>query len=116
MLGPQVGRKGGWPQWYAITDKRDADKVHDASRYFDVVNFAPRIKCPVLIGAGLIDETCPPAGIVAAANQIPGPKELVLLPRGAHQNEHNSHGPYEQRCWTDWLPTLRQGKPAPVKP
>jgi cephalosporin-C deacetylase-like acetyl esterase len=116
MLGPQVGRKGGWPQWYAITDKRDADKVHDASRYFDVVNFAPRIKCPVLIGAGLIDETCPPAGVVAAANQIPGPKELVLLPKGAHQNEHNAHGPYEQRCWTDWLPTLRQGKPAPVKP
>jgi len=45
MLGPAVGRKGGWPQWYDNTDGKDAAKVRETSRYFDVANFAPRIKC-----------------------------------------------------------------------
>ena len=116
MLGPDAGRSPGWPQWYWSTGTKDPRKVHEASRYFDVVNFAPRIKCPVLIGAGLIDETCPPAGVLAAANRITSPKEVILFPHGAHQDENNSHGAYSKRCWGAWLPALRQGKPAPVNP
>ena len=45
-----------------------------------MVNFAPRIKCPALVSLGLIDTVCRPTGIYAAFNQIPGPKELVVLP------------------------------------
>jgi len=115
MLGPEVGRAPGWPQWYFQTAGKDEKKVRDTSRYFDVVNFASRIRCPVLIGCGLIDETCPPAGIIAAANAAKGPVELVLLPQAPHQDEYKSHTPYNLRCWNDWLPALRQGKPAPVQ-
>jgi cephalosporin-C deacetylase-like acetyl esterase len=114
MLGPLVGRKGGWPQWWDWTSGKAAGAVHEASRYFDVANFACEIRCPVLVSAGLRDDVCPPEGILAAFNQITAPKELVLLPRGAHGDENNSHAPYNTRCYEAWLPALRAGQPAPV--
>lgn len=116
MLGPDAGRQPGWPQWYWQVGDKDARKVRGAARYFDVVNFAPRIKCPVLVSAGLIDTVCPPEGIIAAANQVPAPVELVILPIAGHQNEKGSQKPYDDRCWREWLPALRQGQPAPVQP
>jgi len=85
MLGPDIGRRGGCPQWYSITNGKDPAKVHQASRYFDVVNFASRVRCPVLAGVGLIDETCPAAGVFAALNQMQVPKEIVVLPQSDHQ-------------------------------
>ena len=116
MLGPNVGRAPGWPMWYEQTSGKDPQKVREASRYFDVVNFASRIHCPILVGAGLIDETCPPAGVAAAVNQIHAPKEMIFFPYGGHQDENHSHQLYTQRCWSDWLPALRQGWPAPLPP
>lgn len=113
MLGPDIGRAPGWPQWINNAGNKDKNKVREASRYFDVANFASRIKCPVLIGCGLIDETCPPEGIIAAANQIQSHKELILLPVAGHQNENNSQAAYEKRCWSAWLPALREGKQIP---
>ena len=113
MLGPDVGRAPGWPQWVNNTGNKDKNKVREASRYFDVANFASQIKCPVLIGCGLIDETCPPEGIIAATNQMRGPKEVVILPISGHQNENGSQAAYDKRCYQDWLPALRQGKPIP---
>ena len=111
MLGP----KAGWPQWNRSTAGKDAAKVRNASRYFDVVNFAPRIKCPVLISAGLDDDVCPPEGILAAANQIKSPKEVILMPGAGHEEVDGNHAAYKKRCWEEWLPTLQRGKPAPVK-
>jgi cephalosporin-C deacetylase len=116
MLGPEVGRKGGWPQWYNWTEGKDPAKVHEASRYFDTVNFASRIKCPMLVGLGLIDEVCPPEGVLAAANQITAPKEIVVLPKSGHQDVNGSQQAYYDRCYGVWLPALREGKPVPVKP
>jgi cephalosporin-C deacetylase-like acetyl esterase len=55
--------------------------------YFDVVNFASRIKAPVLAAIGFIDTTCPPAGIWTALNQIPGPKEVVPMIESDHNNK-----------------------------
>lgn len=114
MQGPLVGRKGGWPQWWDWTTGKAAGAVREASRYFDVANFTPDIRCPVLVSAGLRDEVCPPEGILAAVNQITAPKELVLLPLGGHGDENNSHAPYNTRCYEAWLPALRAGQPAPV--
>ena len=117
MLGPDAGRKGGWPQWYSNTaGGKDTNKVHQASRYFDAVNFTPRIKCPVLVGLGLIDEACPPAGVLAAVNQIASPKEVVILPKSAHVPTGDSQAAFNHRRDDVWLPALLQGKPAPVRP
>ena len=65
MYGPVLGRKGGWPQWYNAIDYKDENEVRETSRYYDVANFVPLIKCPVLVGIGLLDQTCPPEGIFA---------------------------------------------------
>ncbi len=114
MLGPDVGRRGGWPQWYDNVNGKDAQKVHEASRYYDIVNFASRIKCPVLVGMGLIDETCPPAGVLAAVSQITSPKEVVILLKSGHQDSHGSQAPFRHRRDDAWLPALQKGNPPPV--
>jgi len=113
LAGPQAGRSPGWPAWCWKTQGKDPAKVIEASRYYDVVNFASRIKCPVLVGVGLVDETCPPAGVFAALNQMKGPKEVVVLPRGDHQGSANSHWIFNERSRV-WQEELRLGKSAPV--
>ena len=114
MLGPDVGRAPGWPQWCNnIGPGKDPKKVRQASRYYDIANFAALIKCPVLVGLGLQDETCPPAGVFAAFNQISSPKEVVILPKSSHQDDHGTQSAYNQRMEV-WLSALRRGQPAPV--
>ena len=115
-MGPEVGREPGWPKWYGATQGKDATKVHEASRYYDVVNFAPRIKCPVLVGFGVVDEVCPPEGVMAAVNQITAPKEVLL---GASWADTRKSAARIRRTTTD--DTVRgcrhcaAGNPAPVK-
>jgi cephalosporin-C deacetylase-like acetyl esterase len=114
LNGPVAGRAPGWPMWYWKTQDKDEAKVRRAAGYYDVVNFAPRVKCPVLIGVGLIDTVCPSPGVFAAYNQLQGPKEIVVLPFGEHGAKKGSHDPYYARS-SDWSRALVEGKPAPVK-
>ncbi len=111
MLGPEVGRAPGWPNWIWSGRGKDAKAVREAGRYYDVANFTSKIKCPVLIGVGLIDETCPPAGVFAAANQIPGAKDVMIMPKADHQRHQEE---YQKKCFGVWLPALRQGQIPPV--
>ncbi len=113
MLGPGIGRAGGWPSWWYSAKGKDPKKVREASRYFDVCNFAPHIACPVLIGVGLLDELCPPEGVLATYNLITSPKQLVVLPNSGHGNVNGSQKSY-YRLETIWLDALRDGQPAPV--
>jgi cephalosporin-C deacetylase len=114
MLAPAEGRAAAFPNWYFNTSNKDAVKVRETSRYFDVVNFARHIECPVLIGLGLRDEVCPPATVLAAVNVITSPKEVLILPESGHQDENGTQRPFEKRRYDFWLPALQQGKPAPV--
>lgn len=114
LTGPQVGRSPGWPAWCYKTQGKDPAKVLEASRYYDVVNFARQVKCPVLVGVGLIDETCPAAGVLAAVNQMQGPKEVVFLPKGEHQAKNNTHAAFDARARV-WKEALLKGEAAPVK-
>ena len=115
MLAPSVGRASGFPNWYFNTQGKNPTKVHEASRYYDPVNFARHIRCPVLIGLGLSDETAAPASVLSAVNVISTPKEVILLKSG-HQNVNGSQDPFNRREYGAWLPALKQGKPAPVDP
>jgi cephalosporin-C deacetylase len=114
LSGPQAHRLPGWPMWYWNTRGKDEGRVREAARYFDVVNFSSRVKCPVLVGVGLIDTVCPPAGVWAACNQMRGPKEIVVLPQGEHGEKNGSHRPYYAR-FDAWKNALVKGDPAPVK-
>jgi cephalosporin-C deacetylase len=79
--GDLHGRKAGYPNWDSSNPK-----VMETAQYFDIVNFASRIKAPVLAAIGFIDTIAPPVGIWIAVNQIPGPKEVVPMVESAHNN------------------------------
>ena len=67
-------------------------------RYFDAVNFAPRIKCPMVVGIALEDEVCPPETSYAAYDRLGGDRELWLFPKSGHGNAHDY-----PRQETEWL-------------
>jgi cephalosporin-C deacetylase-like acetyl esterase len=102
--GDLHGRKGGYPNWPA-----DDPKVAGTALYFDAVNFASRIKAPVLAAIGFIDTTSPPAGIWTALNQIPVAKEALPM----IESEHNNLTPQLEQNWdarsTELLGILLKG-------
>jgi cephalosporin-C deacetylase-like acetyl esterase len=116
LLCANAGRAPSWPMWFYGTNRIATNAVLEAARYYDTVNFASRITCPFLVGVGLVDKICPPAGVFAACNQLAGPKEIVLLPKGGHgeSGQDHSHAPYRAR-FDAWLSALRQGRPPPVR-
>jgi len=93
--GKQAKRAPGWPNWASRTwQKKDYAKMLETSRYFDAMNFAGRIKCPGIIGFGLIDTVCPAEGVAATINKIQGPKKVIIMPRSGHGGEGLPHGAY----------------------
>lgn len=88
--GDLHGRKAGYPNW----PSNDPDVMRTAL-YFDPINFASRIKAPVLAAIGFIDTTSPPAGIWTALNQIPVAKEPLPM----IESEHNNLTPEKEQNW-----------------
>ena len=79
--GDLHGRKAGFPNWPS-----DNAKAMETALYFDPVNFASRIKAPVMAGMGFIDTVSPPAGVWTALNQVHGPTEPLPLLESEHDN------------------------------
>lgn len=102
--GDLYGRKAGYPNWDA-----EIPRVMVTARYFDVVNFAPRIAAPALVTLGFIDTITPPVGIWTAFNQIRAPKELIPMIESDHNNRTpEKQGDWEAR-WRAVLDTLVKG-------
>ncbi len=89
-LGYKRGNKNGWPQVLNIRDGKPADDFSERAErilpYYDNVNFAKRITCPTWISTGLLDNTCPPTGVVAVYNNLPKntEKHLYIAPNAGH--------------------------------
>ncbi|MBB6112851.1 acetylxylan esterase [Mucilaginibacter lappiensis] len=67
-----------WEQFYATFD------------YYDPQNFAPMVKCPVLMGIGLLDQFCPPRCSMALFNHLGSTnKEFVCVPNSTHEVDFN---------------------------
>ncbi len=79
--GDLHGRKAGYPNW-AVSNP----DVANTGLYFDTVNFASRIKAPVMAGMGFIDTISPPAGVWTALNQISAPVEPLPMIESEHDN------------------------------
>lgn len=79
--GDLHGRKSGFPNWPS-----DNPEAMETAVYFDPVNFASRIKAPVMAGMGFIDTVSPPAGIWTALNQILGGTEPLPMIESEHDN------------------------------
>jgi cephalosporin-C deacetylase-like acetyl esterase len=78
-------RQPGWPNLTGNLKGKERDDVLAMSAYYDTVNFARRIKCPVIVSAGFIDRTCPPSTVYAAYNQIQSQKRIFNDPLAGHQ-------------------------------
>jgi len=50
--------------------------VRETLNYFDGINFAPRIRCPMQVNLGLQDDVCPPETGFAMYDALTGPKTL----------------------------------------
>jgi Acetyl xylan esterase (AXE1) len=113
MNGDLHGRKSGFPNWPS-----ENPKAMGTALYFDPVNFASRIKAPVMAGIGFIDTVSPPAGIWTALNQIPGPTEPLPLIESEHDNFTPDKGracPARTQQILDRLRTGAQYRPTVLK-
>jgi cephalosporin-C deacetylase len=61
-----------------------AAQVEDTVAYFDVINFAPMIRCPTLVHIGLADDVCPPETGRALYLALSCPKQLLAMEDCAH--------------------------------
>ncbi len=52
--------------------------------YFDILNLAENIKCPVLVSVGLQDPVCLPKTVFAAYNRINSAKKILVYPFSGH--------------------------------
>jgi cephalosporin-C deacetylase-like acetyl esterase len=71
--GYTFGRITGWRPEYT-----------DALGYYDAVNMAKRIRCPVTIESRLGDYVCPPSGLSVLYNNIKTPKSITYIQGGTH--------------------------------
>ncbi len=85
MAGYLKGRAGGWP--HLFRDEKDGHRTETKIRtasYYDVVNFARRVRAKGLYTWGWNDETCPPTSMHAAYNVVTAPKEFLLAAETGH--------------------------------
>lgn len=80
---------------------RTQDKIR-TSGYYDVVNFARRVRAEGLYLWGFNDETCPPTSMFSAYNVITAPKRLVLALETGH-NQIPEEGEKADRWLVDHL-------------
>lgn len=67
--------------------------------YYDPMNFAPDIQCPVLMNVGLIDPVSPPASVFSAYNRLGCvDKRIAAMPGLAH----DWSAEFDRRAW-QWL-------------
>ena len=83
VTGYLGGRAGGWPHMFQDEKRRLKDRIATAP-YYDVVNFARRVKAPGLYSWGYNDEVCPPTSMFAAYGVIPAEKSLLLALETGH--------------------------------
>ena len=90
-----------WPevnQWVDAEPERTWDRMLGTMSYFDALNFADWINCPVLLSVGLQDAVCPAGTIFSVYNRIEADKQYWIYPDTNHWVEAT----HEQRRW-EWL-------------
>ena len=84
LAGYYRGGTGGWPHIFRDPNETNLETKIKVSEYYDVVNFARKLKVPILFCTGYNDATCPPTSTLGTYNEITAPKELRLTLDAAH--------------------------------
>ncbi len=74
----QDDRQSGWPRIVEAQREENKAAAEKWAPYFDGVNFARRITCPVRLVAGFADCVCTPCGVYAAYNVIPAKDKKII--------------------------------------
>ena len=92
----EKGRTGGYPHFNRENQMLTPEKIKTL-QYYDVVNFARRISCPVYLTWGYNDNVCPPTTSYIVWNLITAPKESLITPINEHWTTNNTN--YSQILW-----------------
>ncbi|MCA0756846.1 acetylxylan esterase [Paenibacillus sp. N4] len=76
---------------YLKRHPEQTDLVMDNLSYFDTMNMADKISCPVLASVALKDEVCPAQMYFATYNRIPGEKQIYIYPFNGHEGGGSRH-------------------------
>jgi cephalosporin-C deacetylase len=100
VTGYLHGRAGGWPHFFKGSglEFNNTPRKIETAGFYDVVNFARRVKVPGHYSWGFNDETCPPTSMHAAYNVIGAPKDLFLALDTGHWTY-----PEQREEMNDWL-------------
>ena len=96
MAGYLDNRAGGYPHFNRQNRMLTPEKVETLS-YYDVVNFASRITCPVYLTWGYNDDVCPPTTSYIVWNLITAPKTSLITPVNEHWTSSDTN--YGQMLW-----------------
>ena len=96
MAGYLDNRAGGYPHFNKMNKMLTPAKV-ETMAYYDVVNFARRITCPVYLTWGYNDNVCPPTTSYIVWNLITAPKESLITPINEHWTSDDTN--YGQMLW-----------------
>lgn len=103
VTGYLNGRAGGWPHMMRPDASGQASPHATEAKiattaYYDVVNFARRLKVPGFYSWGYNDEICPVTSLYSAYNVIKAPKKLLLALELGHQT-----GPEQYERIVSWV-------------
>ena len=94
----EPGRTGGYPHFgLKYREVELTPQVINTLAYYDVVNFARRITCPVYMTWGYNDNTCPPTTSWIVWNVLRCPKDKYVTPINEHWISLNTR--YRQMEW-----------------
>ncbi len=96
MAGYLDNRAGGYPHFNRLKGMLTPAKV-ETMAYFDVVNFARRITCPVYLTWGYNDNVCPPTTSYIVWNLITAPKESLITSINEHWTSDSTN--HQQMEW-----------------
>jgi cephalosporin-C deacetylase len=97
---------------YPYQEINDYLRLHTGSRhsveetlaYFDSINFADRIRCPIIVNIGLQDNTCPPETGYALFRAIGSEKKRLYAYDGhGHDAAKHEHTAVIQEFFKEYL-------------
>ena len=85
-FGASASHLPGWPNLFAELARRKipTEGAKQTATFFDTVNIARDIRCPIHLSVGFIDRICPPDSIYALYNSLAQEKTIANVVTGEH--------------------------------
>jgi len=81
------------------------DPAFRREAYYDPMNFAPDVRCPVLMSVGLIDPVSPPVSVFGIYNRLGSRDKSIIVIDG---HGHDWSAEFDRRAWR-WLDEVLAG-------